>query len=431
MQKLVGAWGKLVSGNAANGLLQLAIFAIAAQALELGALGVIILIQAYVRVVDGLLNFQSVNVLTNFLAGAQEAGDDVRVRGLIKAGLIVDFGTAFLATAIAIICLPIAAPILGLGGEWIALAAAYCAVIATRTFGAVEAALRCFDRFGAISFRPVVSSLAIFAGSLVAWVCGAGAHVFLLIWLVGEALANIGFLIWTLVYLRKDGLSDVHKSDARLAIANSPNFWSMMWQTNFTYGLRILSQEGDVLIIGAFLGEAAAALLRAAKNLAVLVGQFGKPLHQAASVPISRLVAGGEDAQAFRFALLASLGVAGISLIVIAIMVVATPTVLSFAFGEGFQGAYWLVIGLLAAKTLYLSGAALPPIMIAYDIAKQFTAMIALGTLVFFAVLLALIGPLGMIAAVFAHLAFEAVWALYGWAVTAHEARRRGGSRPI
>lgn len=417
MQKLLGAWGKLVSGNAANGLLQLAIFAIAAQALELAALGVIILIQAYVRVVDGLLNFQSVNVLTNFLAGAQEAGEDARVRGLIKAGLIVDFGTAFLATAIAIICLPIAAPLLGLGEEWIILAAAYCAVIATRAFGAVEAALRCFDRFGAISFRPIISSLAIFAGSLVAWVSGAGAHVFLLIWLVGEALANLGFLIWALVSLRKDGLSNLRKSDARLAIASSPNFWPMMWQTNATFGIRMLSQEGDVIIAGAVLGPVAASLLRAAKNLANLVGQLGRPLQQVASAPIARFAARGEPGQALGYSAKIAAVACCAGLTLAAMMWWLSGPILSLAFGAEFADAAALTAILFAARGIYLSGVTLMPVLIAFDKGAQFLGSVIAGTISFFVVLGLSLGPMGLLGVGAAHIAFELVWSAYGWII--------------
>lgn len=425
MQKLLTALGKLVGGNAANGVLQLAIFAIAAQALDLSELGILILIQAYVRVIDGLFNFQSVNVLTNLLAGAQQRNDEQRVSGLIKAGLGIDFGTALIATVIAIVGVPIIAPLIGIGPDWIWLAVAFCTVIATRSFGAIEAGLRCFDRFGAISLRPVVSSAVITVTSLFAWAMSAGPETFLLIWLLGEVGANLGYMVWAMIALRRHGIKGLRAADARHAIAQSPNFWGSMWQTNFTYGLRILSQEGDILIVGAFLGEAAAALLRAAKNLAVLVGQFGKPLHQATSVPIARFVSEGRNEQALGFAWRASAAVALASLIVTAIMAFATPVVLRIGFGPEFLSAYWAVMGLLLAKTLYLSGAALPPVMIAFDITKQFTTMIAIGNVAFFAVLLCLIGPLGLMAAVLAHIAFEMVWAVYGWAVCARELQRR------
>ena len=105
---LLAGWGKLVSTNAASGVLQFLGFAIAAQSLEVAALGVIVLIQAYVRVIDGVFNFQSVNVLTRFLAEADHHGDAGWFRGLVKAGLLVDGLTAVLACIIAIAVLPVA-----------------------------------------------------------------------------------------------------------------------------------------------------------------------------------------------------------------------------------------------------------------------------------------------------------------------------------
>jgi len=417
MQKLLGAWSKLVGGNAVNGVLQLAIFAVAAQALELAALGVLILIQAYVRLIDGLLNFQSVNVLTNFLADAQTKGDDARVRGLVKAGLIVDFGTAFAATIVAMAALPIVAPYLGVDGDWMWLGAAYCTVIATRTFGAVEAGLRCFDRFGAIGLRPVTSSLAIFIGSVAAWAYGAGAEVFLLIWLFGEVAANLAFLAWALVSLRANGLGGLRSADGRGAIAGSANFWPLMWQTNATFGIRMLSQEGDVIVAGVLLGPAAASLLRAAKNLANLVGQLGRPLQQVASAQIARLSAQGERGKAAGYAAkIAALACAG-GLLLAAVMVVLAGPILSTAFGAEFGAAATITAILFAARAIYLSGVTLMPLLIAFDHGASFLGSVIAGTAAFFIALAWGIGPLGLVGIGLAHIVFEVVWSAYGWII--------------
>ncbi|WP_108786614.1 hypothetical protein [Erythrobacter sp. Alg231-14] len=427
MQKLLGAWSKLVGGNAANGVLQLAIFAVAAQALDLAALGVVILIQAYVRLVDGLLNFQSVNVLTNFMAEVQsDSGNsngganrrdtgNTRLRGLVKAGLLVDFGTAFAATVVAIVGLPFVAPWLGIGPEWVWLGVAYCAVIATRAFGAVEAGLRCFDRFGAIGLRPVVSSLVILVGSIAAWFMGAGAPTFLLIWLVGEAVANLAFLFWALLSLRGNGLGDLRSADARGAIAASHNFWPLMWQTNATFGIRMLSQEGDVILAGAILGPAAASLLRAAKNLANLVGQLGRPLQQIASAPIARLAAQGDGSGAVRYAgRIAAMACAG-GLALAAIMFVMADPILTIAFGPEFGAAATITAILFGARALYLSGVTLMPLLIAFDNGARFLGSVIAGTAAFFIVLSTAIAPLGLIGVGLAHIAFEVVWSAYGW----------------
>ena len=44
--------------------------------------------------------------------------------------------------------------------------------------------------------------------------------------------------------------------------------------------------------------------------------------------------------------------------------------------------------------------------------------------------LVATFALLGLIAAVFAHLAFETVWAIYGWSVTAKTMRQREAGSP-
>ncbi|WP_299191737.1 hypothetical protein [uncultured Erythrobacter sp.] len=427
MHKLFGAWSKLVSGNAANGVLQLAIFAIAAQALELAALGILILIQAYVRVVDGVFNFQSVNVLTRFLAEAQEAGDDAKLRGLVKAGLSIDFGTAVLAVIVAVLGLPLIAPIIGIEDAWLPLAAAYCLVISTRAFGAIEASLRCFDRFGAIGLRPVVTSLAILAGSLFAWVSGGDAQMFLWAWLIGEALANIVFLLWAIVSLRADGVGEIRSANAREAIASSQGFWPILWQTNATFGIRMLSQEGDVIVAGAVLGPAAAGLLRAAKNLANLVGQLGRPLQQVASAPISRFAARGERQQALSYAAkIAGLACAA-GLALAAIMYVLAEPVLTIAFGSEFAAAATITIILFAARGLYLSGVTLMPLLIAYGQGGRFLGSVIAGTAAFFIVLGSTIGSWGLIGIGFAHIAFELVWSAYGW-VTARIVSQQEGA---
>lgn len=415
MHKLLGAWSKLVGGNAANGVLQLVIFAIAAQALDLAALGIVILIQAYVRLIDGLFNFQSVNVLTNFLAGAQESDDTDRLRGLLKAGLIVDFGTALIATIVAVALLPFAAPWMGIDGHWIALSAGFCIVIATRTFGAIEAGLRCYDRFGAISLRPVAVSLVTLAGSLMAWFAKAGAEVFLIIWLVAEVAANLVYLVWSLVILRAHGMSGLLQADARGAIGASPGFWAMMWQTNATFGIRMLSQEGDVILAGAVLGPVAASLLRAAKNLANLVGQLGRPLQQVASAPIARFAARGEGDQALFYAakIAAIACLAGLALA--AVMAVIAGPILALGFGKEFAAAATITAILFAARALYLSGVTLMPLLIAFGQSGRFLGSVIAGTAAFFIVLGWTIEPLGLIGIGLAHVAFELVWSGYGW----------------
>ncbi len=414
-RSLLVGWSKLVSGNVAAGVLRLIGFVIAAQALDIAALGVIVLIEAYVRFVDGVFNFQSVNVLTRFLAEAKHQKDSLRFSGFVKAGFVIDGVTACVACAIAVASLPLVGPHVGVSGEWIGLAMAYALVILTRILGVTEAVLRCFDKFWAIGLRGTISAFLVVAGSLVAWSMNAGAAAFLAVWMIAEVIANVIFAAWTVAVLRRNGAADIWRADARKEIRAAPGFWSMLWQTNATFGVRLFSQEGDVLIAGALLGPAAAALLRAAKNLASMLGQLGRPLQQVASAPIAILWAEKNYRRILSYSGELSLyAVLGGGVITLFFVVFAKPT-LSILFGADFVAASAVLVLLLFARSIYLSGVALLPTMITLEISDRFLLSVIIATAMFYIAIATLIGPLGLVGIGVAHVVFDAVWAATGW----------------
>ncbi len=414
-RRLLTGWSKLASGNAAAGVLQLIGLAIAAQALDVSALGVIVLIEAYVRIVDGIFNFQSVNVLTRFLAEAEHQGEAARFRGFIKAGFLIDGVTALFAFGIAAAALPLVGPYVGIPESWLGLAMLYCVVILTRILGVSEAVLRCFDKFWAIGLRGTVQGLLLVAGSAVAWWQGADAQVFLVIWMLSEIAANTVFLGWTASALRQHAISGLWRARARKAVRSAPSFWAMLWQTNLSFGIRLLSQDADLLIAGALLGPAAAGLLRAAKSIAASVSQFGRPLQQVASAPIARLWADKDYASivsyAARIGFLAAL--AGLAA-TLAFVFLGGP-VLSAVFGEEFAAASIVLVVLMLSRSIYLSGVALLPTMLTLGLGQQLLLSIVISTGTYFIAIAALAVPFGLIGIALAHIAFDAVWAAIAW----------------
>lgn len=414
IQLLVG-WAQIACGNAASGLLRLFAFAIAAWSLNVAALGVLALIEAYVRVVDGLLNFQSVNVMTKYLTEAELKDDRQHFAALVKAGLLVDGVTAIATSLLAAALLPLVGTLVGIPDTWTGLAMLYCLVIATRVLGTPESILRCFDQFWAIGLRETISGAVMVGGSLYAWWMRAGPEVFLLIWMTAEAFANLLFVAWTLVVLRQRGIVNLWRAKAVEAIRLSPGFWPMLWQTNLTFGIRVLSQQGDLLLTGAVLGPAASGLLRAAKSIASLLSVFGRPLQQVASARIVRLWADGKAdvLLAYTRNISAAAGAAGLA--VTAVFSVFGYLALDQLFGPEFVEASDVLTILMLAQALYLAGVTLLPTMVAMELSTQFFKGIVLGTIVYAIVLAVGVAPLGIIGVGLAHAAFNVVWAAYCW----------------
>lgn len=412
---LLSGWVKLVTSNAAAGALTLAGLAVTARALDLEEFGIIVILQAYVRVVDGLFNFQSVNVLTRFLAAAEHEEERARFRGLVKAGILVDGLTAMVATLVAVLVLPLIGTFLGVSSEWTPVALLYCLVILTRILGVSEAVLRCFNHFWAIGLRGTLSALLVLLCSLGAWWAEAGATTFLVIWLLAEAIGNIIFLAWTFIALRRHSVTGIRRARAWEAIRQSQGFWGMLWQTNVTFGIRILSQDADVVVAGAVLGPAAASLLRAAKSIAGLVSQFGRPLQQVVSAPLSRLSAKGKFSRMLRYSARISLLVGGGGLLLTLLVAFFADWALLLLFGETYVEAATITVILMFARAIYLTGVTLMPMMLAVNIGKEFLYSVIAGTAVFFIVMAASVGPLGLLGIAAAHVAFEVAWSITGW----------------
>ncbi|MEW4448468.1 hypothetical protein [Qipengyuania sp. JC766] len=417
-------WAKLIGSNAAASLLQIGTLAIAARALEIEALGMLILVQTWVRVVDGLLNFQSVNVLTRFLSEAEESGRDEWFAGLIKAGLIIDLATAVLAMGVSIVGLFLVGSYFGLADEWLVAAIVYSLVIPTRLFGAAEAALRCMGRFWMIGGRSTFHALLVFCGTVSVWLLGGDVVDLLGVWIAGEIVANLCFLGMTWSVLTHSSY-DIARSDARGAVAMSPNFWSQLWQTNASLGVRMLTQDGDVLIAGGLLGPAAASLLRAAKALSGALGQLGWPLRQVVSAPLSRFASQRDFRSLRRMAM-------GVSVVGMVAGIIATAgfalfseSIMRMVFGTEFVLAAFVAILLFGARTLFLSGVPLMPVMLAIDLSGRFLGAVIAGTVAFAVVAALALGPLGLVGLALGHIAFEVVWLGYGWIATLRELRKR------
>jgi O-antigen/teichoic acid export membrane protein len=412
---LASAWLKIVSGNITAGIARLAALAIAARSLEISTFSLLVLVEAYIRVVDGLLNFQSVHVLTRYLAESQKSSDAQRFRGFVKAGLLIDSTTALVSAAIAILLLPAIHSSIGIPRDWLPLAAAYCLVIVTRVLGTAEAVLRSLDSFWSIGLRDTASGLLLVSASVAAWFGGGGAWVFLLVWAGSEALANIGFVAWTLIVLRRHGIRDIRHASALSTIRSASGFWAALWQTNLTFGVRILSQHGDLLVAGAVLGPEAPGLLRAAKNISSLLSQFGRPLQQVSSAQIARLTADRRGAELLRYtARICTVAATG-GLVVTAAFLFFGRIPLELAFGSAYAPAAGLLVIFLLGESVYLAGITLLPTTIALGLSAQFLRAILVATVGFAIALGVGLSALGLSAIAWAHFVFHSVWLIYGW----------------
>ena len=425
---LLAGWSKLVGSNLLSSVLLLAANAVAAQALGVEDFGRVAMVLAYAKVVDGLFNFQSVNVLNRFLTEAREAGATARVAAIVKLGALVDIATAWVAFAVAVLGIQVFGHHFGLTEDLAQAAMLMCLVIPTRIFGVTEAVLRTFNRFWAIGLRQTLMAGGVAAGWTIAWVNGLGVAGFLAIWAVAEIAANLWYILHCRGVLRENRISAILHARLADALAGVDGFWRMLIQTNLTYGIRMLTQDADLLIAGAWLGSGAAGILRVAKDVAGMAGQFGRPLQQAASTRIYSLANGPGPAEALRYTIRVGAVAGGAGALVALSSILWVAPVLGLIYGMEFVAAAWIATSLLFSKSIFLCGVTVSPLTTALSIAGSLLKAVMAGTVAFLAILLWATPIYGLMGIALAHLAFEITWLAYSWwEVRAELARRISG----
>ena len=101
-KKLFKNTGLLIGGDTVSAVLGVLTFAITARALGTEKLGMLILIDAYVRIVDKLINFQSWQFIIKYGSDALTAKDPSGFKALVKLGTIVDGFTAVIGCGVSV-----------------------------------------------------------------------------------------------------------------------------------------------------------------------------------------------------------------------------------------------------------------------------------------------------------------------------------------
>ena len=380
-RRLAGQWGALLTGNVGGSLLHFLGVVVTVRAIGLDAFGSVALIAAYVAIVDGLLNFQSVHVLTKHLGG-RDIGSG-RSAGLIKLGVLTDLGTAALALAVAALCAPLAVAAFSLDTRWLPWMLAATLLIPTRLLGTPEAVLRCAGRFDVIGWRSGLVGGGFFLGALVAWRAGAPPPAFLVAWLGGEALANLVLIGGAARVLGRRGCVRVRRARARDALRDAPFFWSSLFHTNLMSTLRLLTQDADILLVGGLLGPAAAGGLRSVKSVSRLMSSMG--VEQVLSPRIAARCQAGDSAGARRVFGQGALAVGGAFTVIAAVLAVLGGRLLGALYGPEAAALGALLALMAGARALNAVGAVSVPLLVSTHRSGALAVSAAAGALVFFA----------------------------------------------
>jgi O-antigen/teichoic acid export membrane protein len=364
-KKLFKNTGLLIGGDTVSAVLGVLTFAITARALGAEKLGMLVLIDAYVRIVDKLVNFQSWQFMIKYGSDTLAAKDSSGFKALVKLGTIVDSCTAVIGCAISV-------ALAGLLARWqhwppgmIRLAMIYSLIVIFDIAGVPTGILRIFDKFKSFSIQKSVTSGIKFVGVLFAWTLHWGLSGFLWVWMLTEIVDYVSLTVMAWIELRRRNFRNIWAEPLSGITKRFPGVWNFLVSTNLTGSVKVGFREFDILIVGKLLGFADVSLYKLAKKFCAALDRLTNPLFQSLYPELTKLWA-KKDYTDFRHVVKRMTYImGGISLITWIVFMIWGREIILITTGREFISAYSVTVWYMLANAIAVTSLPMAPMILA------------------------------------------------------------------
>lgn len=402
--------GILLTGNVGASLLGLASLALTARALGPEQLGILVLIQTYIAIVDRLFNFQSWQAIIKYGAEALEHDRRDDFKGLIKFGTILDMASAIVATVVAILAAYWIGQWKGWDTKLIQMVMLYSLVILFNLSGTPTAILRLFDQFKFFSAQKIFTSVFKLSTVAIAYFCDAGLWTFLLIWMASQVLGYFFLFIVAWWAMRKQGYKQVMKIPVGGIGKRHNGLWKFVWTTNLNASLRMVTRELDLLIIGGMAGAAAAGLYKIAKQFSNILAHLSDPLYQSIYPELAKLWTTKMFYEFKQLMMRSSLIAGSLAMFVWLFFVFFGKAVLLLTVGQDFTQSQPVLVLYMLAVVIAVCGFPLQPAMLSMGKPHISFWVHVVSTVFYFILLPICIALYGIVGAAVSYLTYYLIW---------------------
>ena len=254
----------ILGGRVVFGLVNLAVSAIAVRACGVEAFGIVVLLQAYIRVFAGLLRFDTWAAVTRY--GVLAADSPPTLRRLLGFTLRLDAVAFVVSILLAALFAPVAGRILDWPEEVVSLAPWYAVNIIFVAGATATGFLRLIDRFTVLAYQHGLDALIRLGGALLLLAFGGGVVQLTFVWGLAGFLSG--------VYMMTVAWQEAKRRDLRPRMRGSwkelsegfPNIWRFVTITNVDGMVTTVMSHSVVLMVGAILGTTGASLFQIAQQ---------------------------------------------------------------------------------------------------------------------------------------------------------------------
>lgn len=396
---------------------------VAARALGPAGLGIMALVESFVRIVDLILRLEPWQAVIRYAIQAQNRGDTAAFMRLIKLSILIDAFGGILAGAVCMILASFVAPLIGLPEDtgaqyiWVAALGLFFSFRPTAT-----AVLRIFDRFDRLAWIDMISAVVRLVLSVIAWLSGMGVWAFVIILLIQGLMDGLLAFAVAMQELRKRGHDGIMSAAGLAALRENPGFLQFLWNSNFNVILRQSANRFDVLVLGAMMNPAAVGVYQLGKRVMNRVTKLAGPVRQTIYPELARLWEKGKIHEFNRLILIVSISILALQLVIALPIMLHMDEVIILLFGNAFAGAGPVMNILLLSSIIFASGVALNPALLSMGKDRMLVRVTILSTILFALCFLPFVHFWGVEGAAAANLVFNLTWTI-GCALAFRRAR--------
>ncbi len=417
-RKLFKNTGLLLGGDTISAVLGVLTFAVSARALGTEKLGMLVLIDAYVRIIDKLVNFQSWQFIIKYGSDALENKDSGGFKALVKFGTLIDCLTALIGFITSLALTNVIARWQNWSPEMTNFAMIYSGIILFDFAGVPTGVLRIFDKFKLFSIQKSVTSSIKFVGALLAWIFGYGFKGFVIVWMLTEIVDYVSLTVMAWVEMHKRGFSRIWAEPLKGITRRFPGIWNFLISTNLTGSVKVGFRELDILIVGKMLNLTDVSLYKLAKKLCAALDRVTNPLFQSIYPELTKLWA-KRDYKNFKHVVWKMTFLMGaVSLLSWIVFIFTGHWIIAVMAGSEFKDAYAVTVWYLLANGIAITTLPLAPMILAMGKAHLSFWIQFLPTLIYFPILIWMINAWGLVGAGYSYIVYHGLrTVLQGWIV--------------
>lgn len=404
--------GHLLSGNVLSSLLALASLAIASRALDTNSFGILILVTTFVRLIERLVRFESWQPLIHFASKLEDAERD-RLPRLYFYGILLDLGAALAAAVGSIAIAFFVGTAFGIGDEAVFLVSIYAISVLTNLTGWSTAALRMAGRFKQLAYWQAIGQVVRIPLALLCWWAWPTVTGFVVVWTIAQMVTSITVAIIGAMALREQGITNPLKESPRHLERDYPGFIRFAWSSNLSMTLSTMTQEADVLLVGALAGPSAAGFYHVAKRLAKVALRVSGSAQAVIYPELSRFWAACQFAKLRSLTLRLQFILTGVGILATIGAALIGREFVELVMGSEYGEVGLLLVAQLIAATLIMNAVPSRATLLAMGRPGLVLQGALVATVIFFATALLLIPDYGALGASMAHVAYSAFIAIW------------------